>query len=221
MYKALIIILLFPFFSFSQDFKFGIELGPSVNFLRGSYQLYYTYKPEPTIKYFAGLNFEYQFTENFSLKTRLIFENKGGLISYKSIDGFDSSQGNVTRNFTYEYISIPILIKYKLGKQKRFYLTSGFSLGYLLQRRLRINYFDQYQSELIYSTSNTQKIDFGILMGFGWDIQISEKINFTMVLNNNLGLIDTSNLETYGEGDIKSNSSQLLFGFSYQFGKSK
>ena len=58
-------------------------------------------------------------------------------------------------------------------------------------------------------------------MGFGWDIQISEKINFTMELNNNLGLIDTSNLETYGEGDIKSNSSQLLFGFSYQFGKSK
>ena len=105
MYKALIIILLFPFFSFSQDFKFGIELGPSVNFLRGSYQPYYTYKPEPTIKYFAGLNFEYQFTENFSLKTRLIFENKGGLISYKSIDGFDSSQGNVTRNFTYEYIN--------------------------------------------------------------------------------------------------------------------
>lgn len=58
-------------------------------------------------------------------------------------------------------------------------------------------------------------------MGFGWDIQISEKINFTLELNNNLCLIDTINLETYGEGDIKSNSSQLLFGFSYQFGKSK
>jgi hypothetical protein len=56
MYKALIIILLFPFFSFSQDFKFGIELGPSVNFLRGSYQPYYTYKPDDTKRLYTSNN---------------------------------------------------------------------------------------------------------------------------------------------------------------------
>ncbi|MEK6782771.1 MAG: porin family protein [Bacteroidota bacterium] len=62
----------------------------------------------------------------FSIQPELLFVQKGAIENYTDIDN------NLKIETRLNYLEIPILFKYSIGKAKRFYLTAGPSLGIVI-----------------------------------------------------------------------------------------
>ena len=94
-----------------------------------------------------------------------------------------------------------------------FSLEAGPQVGFLMSAKSKGG------GESVDLKDFTKGIDFGLSSGLGFTIPISDSFFFSLEARNNLGIYNISKLPLSYDGGLLTNSTNLLLGFSYQFGQ--
>lgn len=219
-----ITFLLITTLNYSQNskIKIGIQAGLNYSNFRG-YDLPVQFEPfyseSPAFSFLGGLNFEYQMKEKLSLKVELNYERKSqkgdNNIEITDTNGF-SQNYNFTSKKNYEYLVLPLMLKYNFSDTNNFYVNGGPFIGYLLESNLTndLEKIDGLNNDPVETTNLNNKTDFGLSIGLGKTIEINEKNSIFIEIRENLGLANTSKNKVWGNGDVKTNSLNLIIGYS-------
>ncbi|BBE20684.1 hypothetical protein AQPE_4878 [Aquipluma nitroreducens] len=217
--RAIILILLLLTFctTYGQTnkFEFGIEGGPSLISLRGN-DIIDQYQ-NPTIGFSGGPFFQYNFKKIISLRTNLAFERKGSTAKTQAFDEYGNSLGNVRTNSNFDYLTLPILVRATFGKRILFFVNTGPYIGFLL-KETSVSKGDKVPKKVMDFTSLQKRNDFGVSAGLGLLVPFKQNIAFSFELRNNLGVYNVDAGHVINGGQIKTNSTNFLFGFVYKFG---
>ncbi len=204
-------------------YDMGLEGSPSLTFLRGS--LSYLGVPDfidnnhtATIGFSSGIFFQYNLSKVVSLRTNIAFERKGSILTSQvpTINGIPF--GEVTINTNFDYLTLPILVRTSFGEKVDFFVNVGPYFSYLL-KQTSISKGENIPTTTTDNTSLSNRFDAGISTGLGLSVPIKTNFAFSFEARNNLGLYNVSAVgEIYNEA-IKTNSTNLFFGFAYKFGQ--
>lgn len=210
--------------SYSQNskIKFGIQVGLNYSNFRGydiPIQFEPVYSESPEFGFLGGLNFEYQIKEKLSLKLELNYERKSQKADnyIELTDADDFTRGyNFTSKKNYDYLVLPIMLKYNFTNKNSFYVNGGPFVGFLLKSNLTndLQNIDGLNNDPVETTNLNNKTDFGLSIGLGKTIEINEKNSIFIEIRENLGLTNTSKNKVWGNGDVKTNSLNLIIGYS-------
>lgn len=181
---------------FSQnDMRFGVNGGLTFSKFWGNESID---KLDFGVDVITGLSLELIVNENLSLKTNLNYERK----SMKKEVRIDSPYNSldIKNVYTYEYITMPIMFKYKFDKSSNLYFNAGPFLGYLLDRKINKQSYN----------SDFKKSDFGLSFGIGTRIKLDKEVDLGIELRENLGLTNISKLEVVDDGTIKTQAINLI-----------
>ena len=157
----LIIALCSCFISQAQDkgeFEYGFFAGLNVSNVS-------TIDNEDSASSKIGFNVgaygEYYFSERWSLRANLNYDQKGWS------DGFftDDTQ-SITTDYALNYLTVPVLANWHFAKKRNWYLNGGLYAGFLLNAKITETDFDV--SDAISST------DFGVALGIGVKIPVGD-----------------------------------------------
>jgi hypothetical protein len=221
----LIITLLFSLFTFSQNskIKFGFQAGLNYSNFRG-YNIPSTfnqvYSESPAFAYLGGINVEYKIKERLSLKFELNYERKSQKAdnNIEIRENFDDlpQTYKFTSKKNYDYLIIPVLLKYNFTAQNSFYVNGGPFLGYLLKSQITNNLnVPNFNSDDLDTTKDNKKVDFGLSFGLGKIIDLNNNKAINIELRENLGLSNTSNIDVWNGGNVKTNSVNLIVGLIF------
>ena len=97
------------------------------------------------------------------------------------------------------------------GKKDDFYVNGGVFLGYLLNSKLTSKKFNDSTN----TTDMNKKIDAGLVFGFGKVFRLNDKNELKLEIRENLGLVNTSDVDVYNDGTIKTNSLNLILNWNF------
>jgi hypothetical protein len=214
--------LLIATLSYSQNskIKFGIQAGLNYSDFRG-YEIPVTplYSESPAFAYLGGINVEYLIKEKLSLKLDLNYERKSQKAD-NTLEIFDNNGSSKVYNFTskknYDYLVLPIMIKYSFTNRNSFFINGGPYIGYLLKSNITndLGNIDGVINEPFETTKYNNRTDFGLSIGIGKNFELKENNSIFIEIRENLGLINTSKNTVMGNGTIKTNSLNLIIGYS-------
>lgn len=226
MKKNLLIFALFTtLFTYSQNskLKFGFQTGLNYSSYRGytiPTSIYPVYSESPSLAYLGGVTMEYKIKEKLSLRVELNYERKSqkgnNTIEIRlSID--DPSQVyNFETKRNYDYLVLPLLLKYCFTDQNTFYLNGGPFVGYLVQSKLTNNLdATGFNSPDSITTQDNKRTDFGLSFGVGKKFEFSNTMTFNLEIRDNLGLTNTSKIGVWNGGTVKTNSLNLMVGLAF------
>lgn len=212
-------------FAFAQNskVKLGFQGGLNYSNFRG-YTIPAIYKPvydeSPAFAYLGGINLEYPFNAKLSLRMEINYERK----SQKADNNIQIRQNfddpvqdyNFTSKRNYDYIVVPILVKYSFTNENSFYLNGGPFVGFLLQSKVTNNLnVSGFNSSDLSTTKDTKKNDFGLSFGIGKNFDWNNNKTISIEIRENLGLTNISKVDVWNGGTLKTNSINLLVGFSF------
>jgi opacity protein-like surface antigen len=223
LFTTLLTTFLFTTTAFSQENKFqvGIDGGPSSTFVFGFEHPLGDDFLVPMVGFSTSVTFQYNFKEKLSLVSGVGFERKGVETKDKLYltDEFGNPLGPYIGRNNYNYINIPLMLKYTLGdNQLRFYGSVGGYLGLLMKSEFELVGYDNPNKDEADNTDEMQNVDFGFSAGLGVQYSLSDKIGLSLEVRNNMGVYNISKLPIYNEGTNKLNSTNLLIGVNYGFG---
>ncbi len=207
---ALFIVgILFTSLIYAQnEIGFGVNVGGTYSKFRGNKLIE---SADAKIDFLIGVSFEYYLKENLSIKTNLNYERKSYTNKSFGIDEFGLTINEVKITTNFDYISLPILIKYKLGNSNQFFVNGGPFLGYLLNNKSKASGYPDDET-----ISLNKKLDIGLSFGIGKKFNLNDKNNLNIEIRENLGLINISDVEVIDNGTIKTNSLNLILTWGFE-----
>lgn len=194
--------------------EFGLEGGAGIRSLR--------LDPEDTtesvksgIGFMGGIAGQYNISPLVSLRLGAAYERKGADLE------FTSGSTTVKGKINVDYLSLPLTLKVKFGTGKKvnFFGNVGPYVGILLASKTKVDAFGGFAETESDDDSTTKKIDFGVAGGLGVDILVGSNMSFTIEARDNFGLTDINDSKEANATEIKTNTAQLILGFSWKFGK--
>lgn len=217
-YFLILVITLISIKTYSQEskIKYSIQAGLNSSTFRG-YEFFGEAKFSSS--YLFGVSFEYKIREKLSLKIDVNYEKK----IRKTDDSIDVYDPDLTLGGTYDfeitnysnYIVLPILMKYNFSKNNSFYLNGGPFLGILINSGTKSDSdVDWLESGTIKTTKYNKTFDFGMSFGIGKQFRVKGENKIYLELRDNLGLVNTSDVELFNNGKIMTNSVNLIVGYT-------
>lgn len=197
-------------------FSLGIEGGPSLVSLWGNEMLRKNHKPG--MSFSSGLFFQYNISKLISLRTNISFERKGSKQTIGITDENGNSLGNGVFRTNMDYLTIPLLVRATAGEKLKYFINAGPYFGYLLEQTVVLK-TDNFPKMTLGDDMQIIAHDLGLTTGLGVSIPLKTTFSLSFELRNNLGLINLSEVPVYREGSIKTNSTNFLFAFAYNFGQ--
>ena len=197
----------------TNTFKIGVNAGPNYNSLRGDS---FADRHDSGFDYFFGLSFEYNINENFSALINLNYENRLYKSEYETFSQVWTNTFKVEEKTKIKNLNIPILLKYKFGFEKEFFLNGGFYYDHI---------FD-VSNEMINTETgeNIHDFDFnylfknkdlGISIGIGTVFKLNEKNNLAIEIRDDLGIADVGDTEFIGISETRTNTIKLIANWSF------
>ena len=194
--------------------ELGIEGGPDYcEIASGSYQA------NPPGSFFSvGLTGQYNFTEKFSLKSGLMFAEKGTSNTSPITDSNGINQGTIRFLSPLDYLVIPVLAKGTFGGKVKFFVNGGPYFGFLLSATTTTTL--HYNSGQMETSSSNQlnefnSFDMGVSGGIGIEVPIN-RVSIGLELRYNQGILNIAKLGGYnGQGD-QNESFDLLLDMRYK-----
>jgi opacity protein-like surface antigen len=148
----------------------------------------------------AGAYGDYFFSERWSLKLKLLYDQKG------FADGFFfDSNGTFTTDFVLGYLTTPVMANWHFGKNRNWYLNFGPHAGFLLSAKTMENDIDV--KEAFNST------DFGLALGLGVKFAVSDSSHLFIEYAGQSGFSD---IFKDNEGDaVRNGRSSLNLGITF------
>ncbi len=151
----------------------------------------------------AGVAADFYFSNRWSLKTKLIFDQKGWG------DGFFSTVNDNNSNFKTDYrlnyITLPVMANWHFGKKRNWYLNFGPYVGYLAAAKAT-----DISTDVKDYFHNT---DFGIAAGIGTKIRLSDNIKLLLEYDEQAGLTDI--FKSNPGSAIRNGRASLNVGFNF------
>jgi hypothetical protein len=133
----------------------------------------------------AGLTAEHYFSDSWSIKSKLLYEQKGWGNGYLLVNANTLITSYTVTNYQVNYLTIPVLANWHFGHTKNWYLNFGPYLGFLLNAKATNGNLDVKQ----YFNS----ADVGLDVGIGIKFPIATKTKFFIEINGSGGITDVSN----------------------------
>jgi hypothetical protein len=191
----------------TNKFEFGVEASPSFTFLKGNDFIEKMYNG--TLGYSGGISFQYNWGKRIALRTNIAYERKGGEGEFDFTDNYGASIGKGVVNLNFDYLTIPILVRYTFGKRVKYFINGGSYFSYLIKQTLVFKGANSDSESN--NTSSYNRLDAGISLGTGIQYPINEKLILSSEIRGNMGLANT-----LPNGDLKVNSVNLLLGIAYR-----
>ena len=171
---------------FAQDFHYGLKGG--VNLAVQSQLADYYDNSDIRAGLSAGVFGNLVFDNGFALQTEVNYEQKGG------------KKDDVTMK--YDYISVPVLAKYSLGKSDRTALKFNINAGPFAS--FLVNAENEIDNDGVKSTidmnDETKNAELGAILGFGMEYPIGDNsLTFDIRLNLGLNAFDKDNSDQYNK----------------------
>lgn len=163
----------------------------------------------PKFGYSTGINFSYQLSSTCSFEVQALFSDKGEKTKKYDLKNpvIVASQDKVPYLISfvnhYYYLDVPLKINYYLITKKiKFYLTAGISANaFLYQKTISTIDYKDGSSETSTSVSHPdfQKINFGVLAGFGMNYNLTDKYTLKLepVYKHSITSIVTGPVKSY------------------------
>ena len=171
-------------FSFAQnkgDVEFGVNLGFNLsNVTAGSYSA------DTGTGFNAGFATDYYFSDRWSIKGKLIYDQKGWDNGF-----FENQFGTFEADYNLNYLTIPVTANWHFGSKRNWYLHFGPYVGFLLNAKetsLNTEVKDYFSST-----------DFGLALGIGVKIHVSDKLKIFLEYDGQSGFLDVFK---NNEGDV-------------------
>ena len=149
---------------------------------------------EPNFGFLFGVAYNKALGKNrFSVQPELLFVQKGAKNKY-----YTDIDNNFKIEYRINYLEIPILFKYSIGKAKRFYLTGGPSLGIVIGGHTEFKgtnngeYFDRNWEAPKFGVETPEafkRYDFGAQLGGG--VLLANKIVIDLRCSRSLTTINS------------------------------
>jgi hypothetical protein len=181
-YKKVIITILFfiPLVLSAQKFHYGFKAGLSFTsaFHKGISFDFFS-KKGLMINSYAN----YSFIKGFSVQSELSFEQYRIEQDYKKCQLGSIWYTDI--NYKLNYLKIPILLKYDIGKKLKFYFNSGIYLGFLFSARENgiFNIYEEFKPLISVEYSDRtvhdrfDKTDTGVIFGTGLEIITNKSLD--------------------------------------------
>ena len=183
---------------------------------------------EKGFDFLIGISFDFKLKDRLFISTDLNYERKSTNKLYELNNLVGSSGGTIIIYGTpfgenppdkpeykfrtrFEYITIPVLIKYFISENKDFYINGGPYFGYLLNTK---NIDNGKESDLDFN-KDFNKIDLGFTIGFGYNLELNETNHISFELRNNLGLTKINSDDNSFFDSTKTNSLNLILGWNF------
>lgn len=210
---ALLVSIFFISNNFAQSkLKLGVNGGLTYSSFRGNPQIETL---DAGFDFLVGVSFEYQLKERLSLVSNINYDRKTATdnpyIQIIENPEDPSFYGKVKIKFRNQYLSLPILLKYKFGTNNSFFINGGPFLSYLLKSELTNNY-DNTSSD---QTDNFKTLDYGLTFGFGKTFKLKNNNELSIEIRENLGLSEINDVTVVDNGFVKTNSINLICNYSF------
>jgi hypothetical protein len=176
--------------------QFGIEVGLNAatvttgNFSNSDYRTGFN----------AGGSVEHYFSESWSFKAKVLYDQKGWDNGYLN----NLTTGSSTNvDYHLNYITVPLLANWHFGHTKNWYLNFGPYVSFLLDAK----------------AANTDlkgafnSVDAGLDLGIGIKFPIVEKTNFFIEFNGQAGIPDM--IKNNGNSSFRSSVSAINVGLTF------
>jgi hypothetical protein len=213
LFSILFIILLPETEAQEAKHRLGLEGGPSVTRLWGDHHIPQNYETGKGL--YGGLTYNYRINSRLLLCTGIGYEKKGAEAMLTATDGSGTPTGEIESRLGYNYIIVPALGKVSFGKNIRLFLKAGLFLGKMLSVNSITEAGDLVPETKLDVSEYTRGGDFGLTSGVGADLPLNELLSLSLELRTNLGLVDTNKNQAAGNGSIRTVSTNLLLGISY------
>ncbi len=115
----------------------------------------------------AGLFYEIPVTPTFSIQPEIAYTERGGQQSISNIIGQLTNSNNSTLYQNLQYISLPILMKFKPQGNEGFNFFIGPEFSYLLNAGI-VQYFPTFVKRINFKP-DLRNYDAGLVIGLGYD----------------------------------------------------
>lgn len=189
-YLIIVIIILSSNFIIAQNLSIGLRDGVSWSSITGRYSFknFESTNIEKSLGHSFGLILNYQLSKSIILQTEINYEMKG----------FDFGQslmgGGLKGNYSLNYLTVPIIAHFEIGKNVKYYGYTGVYFGFLIKAE---NYTSLTSLttpgivvyDLSYDPTNVfNKYEFGGLVGLGVKFPLCEKVYLFIDTRYNFGL---------------------------------
>lgn len=203
---------------YSQDskFKFGIQGGLTYSDYRGNQHAFSSqeYIEKPGLGFLGGIHAEYQLKKRLCLKLEVSYEQK--IQKEENTFTYLGKVYNFTSKKNQDYVVIPLMLKYNFKDQDSFYVNGGPFIGFLLKSDVTndLEKIENVNTSTIDNIVLYKKTDFGVSIGIGKTFEINQMGSIYIELRENLGLSNINNYDIKEYGDLKTNSLNLMIGYS-------
>ena len=195
----------------SQQFALGVIGGPSRTYFWGRD----FGDIHPAINYMAGVTAEYSFTDYFAILAMPCFEVKGNQFEVGFTDEKGNHLGQTTVKNKLNYFTLPVMARAKLGNKAKFLANAGPYFSYLISAHNNLE-----SPAPGFSLRETLKdTDMGVTIGIGAEVPVTPRLLFSFLVSSDIGFYDITD-NVLSPGPVKNNSTSLLIGLAYAFGKS-
>jgi len=166
----------------------------------------------------AGVFYEIALSPTFSIQPELAYSQKGGKQSISGVIGFLTNTNNNTIYQSLNYVTLPILFKFKPQGDNGFNFFIGPEFGYLI-KATNVQYFATYVKRFDLKP-DLRNFDGGLVIGGGYDFlkHFGVDMRYTFGLGNvanNAVVTNYNNVTSAGPGSIHNDTFQL--GIRYGF----
>jgi hypothetical protein len=164
--------------AFSQEkgsFEFGFNVGYNLATVTSGSNTNSTYRSA----FNAGGFGDYYFSDRWSIKAKLIYDQKGWDKGF--LTNLDNGQSFET-NYRMDYLTIPIMANWHFGKKRNWYLNFGPYAGFLLSAKETT-----FNTDIKDLTAST---DVGLALGIGVKISIANRLKILLEIDGQSGFTD-------------------------------
>lgn len=137
----------------------------------------------------AGISGDYYFSDRWSLKAKLLYDQKGWNNGYFSDANSESTYGN----YHLDYLTLPVMANWHFGRTRNWYLNFGPYIGFLLSAKFSENNFDL--------KPYFNKVDGGLAFGIGIKFPIADQTKFFIEFDGQGGI---ANIAKETDGSVSS-----------------
>lgn len=204
---TIIIVLCTRTITFAQQKKGDVELSFNTGWNIATVSNYVNSSSIPGFQSYrtgfnAGVGADFYFSNRWSLKTKLFFDQKGwgdGFFSVKS------SNDVYPTSFNLNYITLPVMANWHFGKKRNWYLNFGPYASYLAGAKatdVSVDVKDYFHN-----------LDIGLTLGIGTKIKLADNLKLLLEYDNLGGITDIFKMNEYAA--VRNSCGSLNIGLSF------
>jgi hypothetical protein len=172
----------------------------------------------------GGITYDFLLTDKYRIGVDILYSQRGVKDKFVIIDDFGTYMGEVDTEMNYDYLSIPIKFGYELGDKIKMIPKIGIVPAIAIKAEMTSptfegNGFVITGQETIDHMDNVSKFDFGGIVEFGIETDLSENLIFCTNLNYKHSLTTFSNSDYFEGQDMRHYGFSVSVGIKYSLNK--